>query len=193
MSDFDFCSRYTQSENAIGAPCLRCGGILGPHLYADVASKCKRKQNRRRWHPHVAKRPAAERISPEALARRVDPVFGHLYRRGAPRLSRSQLRRLHGRAGSRRSSLQTRRLFNVQRNALQGNPRLVGLGRAKSRGGRRRHSRPAGALPDSVRPAQARAPKTAVLAPSRAPRHFGAYFYTAARRRVRVWPSKPIP
>jgi len=60
---------------------LRCGGTLGPHLYDDVASKRQRKRVRRQTHPYVAKRPEAERIPPQTLARSADPVFGHLYRR----------------------------------------------------------------------------------------------------------------
>ena len=76
-----FCASYTQKPNCVGAPCLRCGGLLGPHLYADVAAKRERKRNARRSHPKIEKRPPDERIPSAILALASDPVFGRLYRR----------------------------------------------------------------------------------------------------------------
>jgi len=77
----DFCAQYTQSEHCYGAPCARCRGAFGPHLYADVAARQHRQRQRRRLHPHVAKRPEAERVPREVLARASDPRFGYLFRR----------------------------------------------------------------------------------------------------------------
>ena len=75
------CSSYTQKPHCLGAPCIRCGGLLAPHLYADVAAKRDRKRVARRSHPKIEKRPPDERIPAEIIALAANPTFGRLYRR----------------------------------------------------------------------------------------------------------------
>jgi len=81
----DFCSRYTPANVASWgsdvAPCVRCGRDAQPHIVADIKARPQRKREERRLRVHVPKRPADERIPPEVLARRTDPVFGRIYRR----------------------------------------------------------------------------------------------------------------